>query len=137
MFCNFYIFKTPVADSACDVLNRRINHNPGGARSAVITTIACPFFAIKSLTAENLFSMYTPANHCALPLVFNVLKSKYCAEQLSLAKIIRINDLDFLGFYSHLYFCLIQLLCPLYFSPLQGWGIFSRQYLNLATSPLQ
>jgi len=93
VFCNFYVFKTPVADAACDVMRRRINHNPGSARPMVITTAACPLFAIKSLTAKNLFSIYTPANHFLIPWSFKMLNCKYYAGELSLAGIKHVSTI--------------------------------------------
>jgi hypothetical protein len=63
------IFKTPVTDSTGNFLNRWISHCPGGAGVIMPAVAAFPFFAVKPLTAKNMFAMNAHSNHLFGPLV--------------------------------------------------------------------
>ena len=57
------VLKTPVADAAGDILNRRIEHNPGRTGTIFPAVVAFPFFAVKPLAAKNVFAMDALSNH--------------------------------------------------------------------------
>jgi hypothetical protein len=57
------VLKTPVTDAAGDILNRRIEHNPGRTGTIFPAVVAFPFLAVKPLTAKNVFAMDALSNH--------------------------------------------------------------------------
>ena len=57
------MLKTPVTDTAGDILNRRIEHNPGRTGTIFPAVVAFPFFAVKPLAAKNVFALDALSNH--------------------------------------------------------------------------
>ena len=55
--------KTPVADAAGNVLDRRIKHHSGVTGLMLPAVAAFPFAAVISVTAKNVFAMNAHPNH--------------------------------------------------------------------------
>jgi hypothetical protein len=56
--CGYHIIKAPVADTACDILNRRVKQYSDGTgvkMPAIVTFPSCP---IKSMTTEDVLTTY-------------------------------------------------------------------------------
>ena len=76
IFGDHQVLKTPVADAAGDILNRRIEHNPGRTGTIFPAVVAFPFFAVKPLAAKNVFALDALSNHF-IPRCFIGMQMSY------------------------------------------------------------